>query len=126
VEDEESVRSLVKEILETRGFKVLVASDGREGLEEALQYNHPIHLLISDLIMPAMNGRELADQLVMTHPETKVLFISGYSNDSTVGKRIADEGVAFLDKPFTAQTLLQRIGDIFQGKTGSSFRRKGM
>jgi CheY-like chemotaxis protein len=108
VEDQENLRSLIGEVLEDAGYKVLSAAGGPEALD--LSENHPglIHLLLSDAVMPAMSGRELAEALRGTRPEIRTLFISGYSND-VIARSGDPENVVPLEKPFGRASLLQRV-----------------
>jgi CheY-like chemotaxis protein len=112
VEDEEPVRLLIVNICSQAGYEVLAARDGGEAL--ALSDSHPgmIHLLITDVVMPRMSGRDLADEMVQRRPDTKVLYCSGYAENAIVHHGVLDTGVAFLQKPFTATTLLQRVRDL--------------
>jgi signal transduction histidine kinase/CheY-like chemotaxis protein len=112
VEDEEPVRLLIVNICSQAGYEVLAARDGGEAL--ALSDSHPgmIHLLITDVVMPRMSGRDLADEMVQRRPDTKVLYCSGYAENAIVHHGVLDTGVAFLQKPFTATTLLQRVREL--------------
>jgi two-component system, cell cycle sensor histidine kinase and response regulator CckA len=111
VEDEEAVRSLSRRILQAKGYTVLEARNGREGLSVAQEYAGPIHLLLTDVIMPQMNGRELVDRLVPLRPELKTLFISGYTNQSI--ELEADR--SFLQKPFTPSGLARKVREVLDG-----------
>lgn len=114
VEDEESVRQLVKETLESRGYKVLEAEDGEAALKIALNSQEPIQLMITDVVMPGMSGRELAQQLSKTHPSTKVLFLSGYTEDALAHQGGHEQGGAFLQKPFTLQNLSRKVREVLR------------
>ena len=116
VEDEESVRQLVKETLESRGYKVMEAENGEAALKIALDCQHPIHLMITDVVMPGISGRELAQQLAKTHPSTKVLFLSGYSEDAVAHQGGLEQG-AFLQKPFTLQSLSRKVREVLRAGT---------
>jgi two-component system, cell cycle sensor histidine kinase and response regulator CckA len=109
VEDEETVRALARRMLEERGYRVTEARDGNEALSRAAAEREPFDLLISDLVMPGMSGQVLASRLVRERPGIGVLFISGYTEDSVVRKAIAESGVAFLQKPFTAAALAKKV-----------------
>jgi CheY-like chemotaxis protein len=95
--------------LEARGYRVLVAASGAEALGVAAPPTERIDLLVTDVIMPGMSGREVALLLGPAHPHMKVLFVSGYPDESIVHHGVLDPGVAFLQKPFTAQTLAQKV-----------------
>ena len=112
VEDEPAVRSLAQMTLQAKGYTVLVAGEYIEAMTLARQHAGNIHLLLTDVIMPGLNGRELADLLLALRPTMKVLFISGYTADAIAQHGILDEGVAFLPKPFTPRDLLRRVRQI--------------
>jgi two-component system cell cycle sensor histidine kinase/response regulator CckA len=118
VEDEESVRQLVRETLETKGYKVLEADQGAAALKIASEHDGPIHMLITDVVMPGMNGRELSQQLCAAHPATKVLFLSGYAEDAIVHQGVLEPGTAFLQKPFTLQSLSRKVREVLNNGTG--------
>ncbi len=113
VEDEPSVRQLATSALRTYGYSVLEAADGQQALKLAkARTGTDIHLLVTDVVMPAMGGRELVDGLVAIHPETKVLYMSGYTDDAIVHHGVLEEGTEFLQKPFTPVTLGRRVREI--------------
>ena len=116
VEDEESVRQLVRETLESRGYKVIEAENGEEALKISTTYTEPIHLLITDVVMPGISGRELAKQLSETHPPTRVLFLSGYTEDAIVHQGGFEPGTAFLQKPFTLQNLSRKVREVLRSE----------
>ncbi len=107
-EDAEIVRELFCGVLRDSGYNVLEAEDGAKALSVARRHPGPIHLLITDILMPRMGGLELRRAIRACHPETRVLFISGYSEDAL------DTGDCFLQKPFTPITLVARVNDILQ------------
>ncbi len=109
VEDEEPVRNFLKRLLESRGFTVLSAASGEAALNLDAQYAAPIHLLITDVVMPGMNGRELANRMAARRPGIKVIFVSGYTDDALLQDGVLEPGRAFLNKPFSAETLLEKI-----------------
>jgi two-component system, cell cycle sensor histidine kinase and response regulator CckA len=112
VEDEESVRQLVRETLESRGYRVLEAENGNAGLAAAASHAGPIHLVITDVVMPGLNGPELIYQLLAARPEVKVLYLSGYAPDAFAIPLAADAQKAFLQKPFTLQTLSRKVREV--------------
>jgi DNA-binding response OmpR family regulator len=112
VEDQEEVRRLMKAVLESEGFNVLTAAGGDAALSLARGYSETIHLLITDVIMPDMTGKQVADQLVSMRPGMKVLYISGYSGDVLARHGVLDSDVAYLSKPFTPVTLSARVREI--------------
>jgi CheY-like chemotaxis protein len=112
VEDEDIVRELVCEVLEDQGYNVLCARDGMEALPLAEDYDGEIHLLVSDVIMPHMNGHELAARLCALRPDMKVLYVSGYSDNEIGDHGELDPRYELLQKPFTPQTLARKIRDV--------------
>jgi PAS domain S-box-containing protein len=116
VEDEESVRQLVRETLESKGYKILEAENGADALQLASQQASPIHMLITDVVMPGMSGRELATQLCAAWPKTKVLYLSGYTEDAIVHEGVLEAGTSFLQKPFTLQVLSRKVRDILRAR----------
>jgi PAS domain S-box-containing protein len=112
VEDDELLREVLQETLERNGHQVLVARDGAEALQIVDGHPDPIQLLLTDLIMPGMTGRTVADHIAAARPGIKVLMISGYTDDAVVRQGLLDEGVAFLGKPFTPETLLRKVREV--------------
>ena len=115
VEDDEMVRALIRRMLETRGYTVLLASHGDEALR--LLERHPgcIDLLMTDVVMPGMSGRDLADRVAELRPSIKVLYLSGYTDDAIVRHGVLEPGIAFLQKPFTADRLARRVREVLRG-----------
>ena len=113
VEDQPDVRRLADIILTNMGFQVLQAEDALQALSLAQSHSGPIGMMLTDVIMPGMNGRELADKLTILRPETKVLFMSGYTNDSILRHGVLDSAVELLQKPFTRVSLLRRVRSMF-------------
>ncbi len=111
-EDESSIRSLAARILRERGYTVLEASNGQEALEVARAYAGEILLVITDVIMPEMNGKDLVAQLENGRPQIKVLYISGYTDNAIVHHGILDSGIAFLQKPFTVLNLARKVREV--------------
>ncbi|MEP7189445.1 MAG: ATP-binding protein, partial [Roseiflexaceae bacterium] len=112
VEDEDMVRELVGETLEAHGYKVIEAPGPEAGLQIAAGYQDIIHLLLTDVIMPEMNGRELYQKLAAIRSDIKVLYMSGYMDHAIVHHGILDEGVNFLQKPFTVQSLTRKVRQV--------------
>ncbi|MGH9474717.1 MAG: response regulator [Terriglobales bacterium] len=119
-EDEEIVRRLVVELLTRAGYEVLAAANGVLALEVARTHRSRIHLLISDVAMPAMTGVELARQIGALHPDTKILLISGYADPAAIEELKLQAGFAYLRKPFTPQTLLQQARLLLESGPGVS------
>jgi signal transduction histidine kinase len=112
VEDEEIVRELVCDVLAEQGYNVICAADGVEALTVAENFDGTIHLLVTDVIMPHMNGQELAGKLSVIRPEMKVLYVSGYSDNDISDHGVLDPRFELLQKPFTPQTLARKIRDV--------------
>jgi two-component system cell cycle sensor histidine kinase/response regulator CckA len=106
VEDDEPVRSLVRTVLERNGYHVLVASDGDEALSLASRHREPIHLLLTDVVMPRMNGRELSDALALLRPGLRTVYMSGYT------RGVLEPGSTFLQKPIVPVALLEMLSDV--------------
>jgi len=112
VEDSPQVRGLARRILERSGYTVLEAEGGKEALFLSDRVSGPIHLLLTDVVMPEMNGRTVAENLVITRPDTKVLFMSGYTDDAIVHRGVLDPSADLLEKPFGPGELLPRVRSI--------------
>lgn len=110
VEDEALVRDLVKNILQLSGYSVLEAEQGTEAIEVAREYTEPIHLLLTDIVLPGeMSGPEIAQYLTSRYPDLKVLYMSGYTNNAIVHHGVLDSEVTFLQKPFRSADLLYKV-----------------
>jgi CheY-like chemotaxis protein len=112
VEDEPFVRELLKELLASRGYQVLEAASAAEALARCEAYHRPIHLLLTDVVMPEINGRQLAQMLVVKRPEMRVLFMSGYTDDAVLRHGVQNRSEAFIQKPYTPEALLKKIRDV--------------
>jgi len=112
VEDQEEVRKLTKRVLEARGYAVLAAANGAEALEIVDRHATPIHLMITDVVMPGMNGREVAQLACAKRSDLKVLFVSGYTGEAVLQHRLLEPGVAFLQKPFTPDALARKTREV--------------
>ena len=109
VEDDDRVRALVSNMLRKNGFTVLLASAGDQALEIAARHRGHIHLLLTDVLMPGLNGRMLAERLTATRPETRVLFMSGYSDDDILRLGVKKNAAHFIQKPFSVDALVHKI-----------------
>jgi PAS domain S-box-containing protein len=115
VEDEESVRELVSEYLSARGYRVLEAADGVQALQIAAAHKGEIQLLITDVVMPRLSGRELAARVSATRRGLKVLYISGYTDDSIFRHGVLEGGMSFLQKPFNLKALATKVREVLEG-----------
>ena len=114
VEDEENVRKLALRVLERQGYKVLSARDGDDALLICEQFKDPIHLMLTDVVMPGMSGHELAKRLKSLHPKMKVLYMSGYTDDTIVLHGVLVEGVNYIQKPFTVDALTKKVREVLE------------
>jgi len=114
VEDEELVRRLAGKILEQSGYRVLAADDGGDAIKICKEYGSDINLLLTDVVMPEMNGKELYDQIAPTRPGIHVLYMSGYTDDAIVHRGVLDEGTAYIQKPFKAKELLDKVREVLK------------
>jgi two-component system cell cycle sensor histidine kinase/response regulator CckA len=113
VEDEPSVRYLACSILQSQGYHVLPANNGQEGLRVARECkSKPIRLVITDVIMPQMSGKVMAEWLKAIYPDIKILFTSGYTDDAIVQLGVFDPGIAFLPKPYTPAALTHKVREL--------------
>jgi two-component system, cell cycle sensor histidine kinase and response regulator CckA len=111
-EDASGLRILARRILERYGYTVLEASNGDEALQVCEQHQGAIHLLLTDVVMPGISGRTLADRVALLHPTTKVLYSSGYTDDAIVQRGVLSAGTAFLQKPYTAEAMARKVRDV--------------
>ena len=112
VEDAASVRMVTRQVLERFGYTVLEAPNGETALRLAAKHHGPIHLLLTDVVMPGLSGRQLAGQLAELRPDMKVLYASGYADHAIVHHGILESGIAYLQKPFTPETLGRRVRQV--------------
>ena len=112
VEDEEMVRKLVQTALEEEGYTILEARYAEEALSLAAHYTGAIDLLMTDVVMPQISGRELAEHFLAVRPEMKVLFTSGYTDDAVVRHGLLAAEVEFLQKPFSSRALAMKVREV--------------
>jgi PAS domain S-box-containing protein len=112
VEDEEAIRKVAKRSLEAAGYKVLTAGAGDEALLVSSQYAGKIHLVLTDMVMPRMSGKALAQELVKMRPTVKVLYMSGYADNAFVHHGVVDDGMQFIGKPFTGTELAHKVRNV--------------
>jgi PAS domain S-box-containing protein len=112
VEDEDIVRNLAYEVLQQYGYTVITAESGEEGLRVCREFAGKIDLVVTDVVMPRMSGREMAEQLATERPETRVLYMSGFTDDAIVRHGLLEEDIAFIQKPFTPESLATKIREL--------------
>jgi two-component system cell cycle sensor histidine kinase/response regulator CckA len=120
VEDDASLRALAVHVLESCGYTVSEASDGKVALEISRQPNSHIHLLLTDVVMPGISGRVLAEQLLAQFPHLKVLYMSGYTGQTIGAHGVLAEGSHFLPKPFTREALARKVREVLDRKMAAS------
>ena len=114
VEDEPRVRQLVAKVLRRRGFVVLEAEDGEAALRLFGDQAPDITLLLTDVVMPGMNGQQLADSLAAAHPQIKVIFMSGFADDELTARGVSGMGAAYITKPFTPEVLTMIVEGVLR------------
>jgi signal transduction histidine kinase len=112
VEDEDSVRAIARRVLLKNRYTVLEARDGQDALRVSASWNEPIHLMVTDVVMPRTNGHQLAASLQPLRPDMKVLFMSGYTDDAMIRRHVAESGRPFLQKPFTPSGLAAKVREV--------------
>ncbi|MBK5188603.1 MAG: response regulator, partial [Gemmatimonadaceae bacterium] len=117
VEDDLALQALTCRLLERQGYTVIVADNGVDALERVAEQGETIALVVTDVVMPAMSGGELAARLAETHPDLAVMFVSGYTDDVIVRRGLLDASASFLQKPFTACALAQAVRNALNART---------
>ncbi|MGQ9699001.1 MAG: response regulator [Armatimonadota bacterium] len=112
VEDEDTVRSVVRGALQSSGYTVLEASNGEDALAVCSRHEGPVHLVVTDVVMPGMSGRELVERLTERIPNLRVLYMSGHTDDSVLRRGVMAGGGAFLQKPFSAEVLVRKVREV--------------
>jgi len=112
VEDEETVRKLAVRVLRRQGYKVLEAPDGGRAFMLCEEYKEPIHLILTDVVMPGMSGRKLVERLKLIHPEMKVFYMSGYTDNAILHHGILEPGTNFIQKPFAVESLARKVREV--------------
>jgi len=116
VEDADALRKLTYMLLEQHGYRVLTAANGAEALLMAQQKPERINLLLTDVIMPGLNGRALAERLATIQPELKVLYMSGYTDDAIVNHGVLESGTFLLHKPFSEESLIRKVREVLDAE----------
>jgi CheY-like chemotaxis protein len=122
VEDDDALRAVACRVVRSHGYMVFEARNGREALELCQRYDGPVHLVVTDVVMPEMSGDALARGIAARHPEIKVLLMSGYTRDGVARQGIARDGSAFLEKPFTPAKLAAKLREVLDGGRPSAGR----
>jgi CheY-like chemotaxis protein len=112
VDDDAWVRVLARDVLAGEGYRVLEASDGQDAIRVAAEHPGPIHLLLTDVVMPGMSGPQVAEKLLERNPTLKILFTSGYAEDAIDSHGVLSPGAAFLGKPFSAAELAGKLREL--------------
>ncbi len=112
VEDDAALRELISTALRKYGYTVVEASNGGEALLICEKGKTPIHLMLTDVVMPQMSGRALAERLALSYPEMKVLYMSGYTGDAIVHHGVLDSGLNFIQKPFKILSLIEKVREV--------------
>jgi CheY-like chemotaxis protein len=112
VEDDDLVRKLACEVLETSGYRVLEAATGEAAILICEQRKEVIHLLLTDVVMPQMSGREVSNRLLSLHPEMRIVYMSGYAENAIVHHGVLDEGTWFIQKPFSPHALALKVREV--------------
>ena len=112
VEDEPDVRDFVGEVLKSRDYTVLEARDGEDALRVVQQYREPLHLVLTDVMMPKLGGRELVTRLLARHPHLGVVYMSGYTAEALGARGVLEAGAILLAKPFTPQQLVTKVRQV--------------
>jgi DNA-binding NtrC family response regulator len=123
-EDDAPVRRLIERMLRDAGYHVLSAAIGSEAIRMSSEYEGRIHLLVTDVIMPDCNGREVSNAVRGSRPELETLFVSGYATDVIAHHGVLDEGLEFLPKPFSRQAFLKRVRDLLDHRTEARESRR--
>jgi two-component system cell cycle sensor histidine kinase/response regulator CckA len=112
VEDDETLLEVTHRSLEAAGYAIISARNPEEAIRMAERHPGPIHLMVTDVILPGINGAQLASQLSRLRPEMKVLFVSGYTDETIVRHGVLEPGLAFLQKPFSPKALNRKVGEM--------------
>lgn len=116
VEDEEGLRELIAELLVENGYHVLAAEHPSKAIETAERYEGVIHLLLTDVVMPQMNGRDLASRVKERRPDVRVLFMSGYTEEAIAHRGVLEAGSSLISKPFTQEALTRKLRDLLDSR----------
>jgi len=112
VEDQVDVRKLIERILRRQGYSVLAADDGHHARTLAREHDGPIHLLLTDVVLPGSSGRQVAREVLAERSDVRVLYMSGYTDDAIVNHGVLEPGLAFIQKPFAGDSLLRKVREV--------------
>lgn len=112
VEDDEMLRNMAKEMLQGYGYKVILAKNGEEALKKAANHEFPIHIMLTDVVMPGMDGRELAEKIQAEITDIKILYMSGYTDNAIAHHGVLDQGLDFIQKPFSTEDLGHKVREV--------------
>jgi PAS domain S-box-containing protein len=118
VEDAPAVRAVTRQVLDRLGYTVLEAPDGKSAVHVATKHQGTIHLLVTDVVMPELGGRQLVERLIALRPDLKVLYVSGYTDDAVVRHGVLEAGIAYLQKPFTPDILARKVREVLEAPRG--------
>lgn len=118
VEDEASVRKTAKRILAAQGYSVIEAENGEKAIRCYNDHDGPIHILVTDVIMPGMSGKDVADKLLASTPSLKVLYVSGYTDNAISHHGVLDQNTHFIQKPFTSESLAGKVREVLDNQGG--------
>jgi CheY-like chemotaxis protein len=116
VEDEDAVRNLASRALRKQGYTVMEAAHGGEALDIVQRLEVPVDLLVTDVVMPQVSGRELVEKLAVLSPETEVIYMTGYTDDAIIHHGVLDSGIELIQKPFKPRVLLEKVREVLDGK----------
>jgi two-component system cell cycle sensor histidine kinase/response regulator CckA len=123
VEDEPDIRDFVGEVLQDQGYTVLEARDGEDALRVVEQYREPLHLVLTDVAMPKLGGRDLVARLLAQHPHLNVLYMSGYTDDALGARSVLEAGATLLAKPFTPRELVSTVRQVLDATASDELLR---
>jgi DNA-binding NtrC family response regulator len=106
---------LARDVLKKYGYTVLEAEDSKQALQVVAAHDSPIHLLLTDVIIPGLNGKALAEEMIRRYPQLKVIFISGYSDEAIAHHGILEPGMLFLQKPFSFMEMVRKVQEVLRG-----------
>ena len=125
VEDEPKVREIVVRVLRAAGYRILEAASGAEAIQRERQAAEPIHLLLTDVVMPGLDGKEAAGRILARRPDIRVLYVSGYTRDAINRHGVLDDGIDFISKPFTPDALRARVREMLDRAPRTDAREPG-